>query len=541
MRSGLHRAAVAASATLAGCSLLAPPVPMPPQTPPPLQAPAQWQAPLPAAPARAPTAAAAGEAVGAAGSPAATEVVPGGATAATGATTANGAASATAAAADATAPSTAASAQAAAHLHRWWQQFDDPVLLALIDAGQTASPTIATAAARIEQARAARTAAAAALIPFVNAGASASTGRADLANPRFSVASASLQAGWEIDLFGAGRAAADAAQARLEASQAGWHDARISVAAEIADTYATLRGCEALAVQTEADVRSRAETARITALAVDAGMMAPASAALARASAAQGRSLLAAQRAQCTQLLKALVALSAIDEPTLRAQLLPGQARLPLPATIDVQRVPGQALAQRPDLAAAERQVLAAADDTARAQAQRYPRIGISGSIGPGYLRALDNSSTGNQWLLGPLQITLPLFDGGALAAGVVAARARYDEALSAYRAAVRAAVREVEAALVTLAATAQREADLRVAVDGFEASLLATDARFRGGLGSLFELEEARRSLLLARSSLVELQRERVSAWIALYRALGGGWSPADAPAIAAAPHPRP
>lgn len=541
MRSGLHRAAVAAGATLAGCSLLAPPVPMPPQTPPPLQAPAQWQAPLPAAPARVPTAAAAGEAVGAAGSPAATEVVPGGATAATGATTANGAASATAAAADATAPSTAASTQAAAHLHRWWQQFDDPVLLALIDAGQAANPTIATAAARIEQARAARTAAAAALIPFVNAGASASTGRADLANPRFSVASASLQAGWEIDLFGAGRAAADAAQARLEASQAGWHDARISVAAEIADTYVTLRGCEALAVQTEADVRSRAETARITALAVDAGMMAPASAALARASAAQGRSLLAAQQAQCTQLLKALVALSAIDEPTLRAQLAPGQARLPLPATIDVQRVPGQALAQRPDLVAAERQVLAAADDTARAQAQRYPRIGISGSIGPGYLRALDNSSTGNQWLLGPLQITLPLFDGGALAAGVVAARARYDEALSAYRAAVRAAVREVEAALVTLAATAQREADLRVAVDGFEASLLATDARFRGGLGSLFELEEARRSLLLARSSLVELQRERVSAWIALYRALGGGWSPADAPAIAAAPHPRP
>jgi outer membrane protein TolC len=127
------------------------------------------------------------------------------------------------------------------------------------------------------------------------------------------------------------------------------------------------------------------------------------------------------------------------------------------------------------------------------------------------------------------LQIALPLFDGGVLVANVVASRARYDEALSGYRGAVRGAVREVESALVTLDTTARRSADAKIAVEGFEATLLAADARFRGGLGSLFDLEEARRSALLANSSLVELQRDRVAAWISLYRALGGGWTVAD------------
>lgn len=463
---------------LTGCGWLAPPVTIPPAEAPPAQPPVTWQAPLP--------------------------------------------------------PSTGMDS-----LRRWWQQFDDPVLMTLIDAGQAASPTIAAAASRIEQARAARVAADAALIPFVNANAGGQTGRGDLSIPRFTSGSALIQAGWEIDLFGAGRDNADAAQSRFVAAQAGWHDARISVAAELGSTYNALRGCEALVQQTTADVRSREETARITDLAVKAGLVAPSSGALARASAAQGRNLLEAQRTQCDLLIKALVALTALDEAALRQQLAPGRARLPVPATIAVNRVPGEALSQRPDLLAAEAQVVAAAADTARSQAQRYPRIAIAGSVGPGYLRIENTSVSGSLWAIGPLQISMPLFDGGTLQANVVAARARYDEALSVYRAAMRGAVREVETALITLDSSARRTADARAAVEGYEATVRAADARYRGGLGSLFDLEEARRSALVANSSLVELQRDQVAAWISLYRALGGGWTPADnadTPSLAAA-----
>jgi outer membrane protein TolC len=133
-------------------------------------------------------------------------------------------------------------------------------------------------------------------------------------------------------------------------------------------------------------------------------------------------------------------------------------------------------------------------------------------------------------WSLGPLAVSLPIFDAGTRRANVEAARARYDSAASAYRAKLRGAVREVEEALVQLQTTASQSEDARIAVEGFEASYKAAEARFRGGLASLFELEDARRSAALAQSQLIELQRLRVAAWISLYRALGGGWSPTTA-----------
>jgi outer membrane protein TolC len=90
----------------------------------------------------------------------------------------------------------------------------------------------------------------------------------------------------------------------------------------------------------------------------------------------------------------------------------------------------------------------------------------------------------------------------------------------------VRRAVREVEEALVNLDSTAARSKDIEVAIEGFGTSFNATRQRYESGLASLFELEEARRSRFAAESALVSLQSERVAAWIALYRAAGGGWT---------------
>ena len=96
--------------------------------------------------------------------------------------------------------------------------------------------------------------------------------------------------------------------------------------------------------------------------------------------------------------------------------------------------------------------------------------------------------------------------------------------------------MREVEVAQVALQSTADRAADAQVATEGFATSFRATEARFKGGLASLYELEDARRSALQAQVALIDLQRERSTAWISLYRALGGGWSNTDTPVAAAA-----
>jgi NodT family efflux transporter outer membrane factor (OMF) lipoprotein len=414
-------------------------------------------------------------------------------------------------------------------LSQWWAQFDDLLMLRLIEAGQHVSPTVAQATARVADARAARVARRAALMPSLDANVSASRGRSEPGTSIGTTSSAGLQVGWELDIFGAGRAAADAAQARFEASEAGWHDARVSVAAEIATTYVELRACEAQIQQTEIDVASRTRTSQITRLAADAGFQPPASADLAMASAAQGSVTLVRQQTQCDLLIRALNALTAQDEAALRRDLANGTGRLPRPAELEVTAMPAEALAQRPDIYAAAHDVMAASADADQAQAQRWPRIALAGSIGTARIDSGGVSTDGTVWSIGPVTVTLPIFDGGTRRANAEAARARFDAAVTIYAARLREAIREVQIALVTLDSTAKRSTDAAIAANGFERSFVATEASYRAGTASLFELEDARRSRVAAQSTLIELQRERVAAWIALYRALGGGWSSAE------------
>lgn len=416
-----------------------------------------------------------------------------------------------------------------ADLAQWWQQFNDPLLVQLLESAQTLSPTVASARSRIEQARASRAAARASLLPTLDGQASASRGNAQPPAPLATTLQAGVLAGWEIDLFGGNRAALQAAQSRLQGAQAGWHEARVSVAAETAASYVNLRTCERQLAVAQNDARSRAETARLADLTARAGFTAPANAALARASAAEGSARVTQQRSQCEIEVKSLVALSGLPEPQLRQQLLvpwqePAQAALPPLAAL-----PAQLLAQRPDIYQAEREVAAASSDIGTAQAQRYPRLSLSGSIAAGRVHFGGEGSDLQTWSIGPVALTLPLFDAGRRAANVDAARARYEEAVALYTGRVRQGVREVEEALVNLESARLRMEDAQTAAEGFRVSFVAIEARYRSGLGTLIELEDARRTALAAETALVNLQRERVAAWIALYRAVGGGWARSD------------
>jgi len=416
-----------------------------------------------------------------------------------------------------------------------WARFGDPLLPELISAAQAASPTVSAAAARIAQARASRVAAQAAGLPTVDLQAQAVQGRSTPRGGPTASAQVGLQAGWEIDLFGAVAAGRDAAQARLQGAQAGWHDAQLSVAAEVASSYVALRACEAQTVMSQADTRSRLETSRLTDLSAKVGFTPPADAALARASAAQARNQLVSQQAACDTLVKSLVELSDRPEPELRQRLATFTTVLQQPSAFSMaDQLPASLLSRRPDLSAAERAVLAAVGDRDQRLAREKPSITLSGSLAGGAGRLNSITVSGGSWSFGPLRVDFPLFDAGRRAADTAAAQAAYDDAVMQYRALVRRAVREVEAALVSLQSATQREADARSAAQDFETSLRATEARQRGGLASLFDLEAARRNAVFANSALIDLRRERAIAWITLYRALGGGW---DNTTLAAVP----
>ena len=444
-------------------------------------------------------------------------------------------------------------------LSQWWQQLGDPLLVELIDAAQRVSPGVSAARSRIAQARATKVGAGAGLGPSLDASASASRAPAQSSSgfgggtgtgvgsgaggtgfstnsPPATTLQAGLQAAWEIDLFGGNRANLDAAQARLDGAEAQWHDARVSVAAEVANQYLALRSCQRLLAVSEADAASRGETARLTELSTNAGFTAPANAALARASAADARSRATQQRGQCELDLKVLVALTGLAELDIKQKVAQALVKNDDLAPVFIASVPLQTLSQRPDVFSAEREVVAASGDVGFAQAQRLPRLSLNGSIGVVGYRVAGVSVNADTWSIGPISLSVPLFDGGRAAANVAAAQARYDDAVLQYQGKVRQAVREVEEALVNLQSTDARSADATTASEGYRAAFTATEARYRAGLGSLVELEDARRTALAADTTRLSLQRERAAAWVALYRAAGGGWQGPTAD-VAAAP----
>lgn len=409
-------------------------------------------------------------------------------------------------------------------LTQWWSTLGDPALTDFMAAAQQASPSLSSARSRIGQARLNRVVSQAALGPTMDATGSLNRGNTGL-QPLATTAQAGLGASWEVDLFGSHRLAANAAEARLEGAQAQWHDARVAVAAEVASLVLNHRSCEKLLAVARSDAASRSQTAALTEQTARAGLAAPATAAMARASAAEGQARVTQQQGLCDLDIKALVALTALAEPVVRQKMAPALANAAQPAIVSIASLPANVVAQRPDVFGAEREVLAAAADVGTAQALGLPRLALSGNIGLATNRSGGMTTDGSTWSLGPLSLRLPLFDGGTSAAQVDAARARYEDAVVQYTARVRQAVREVEESLVQLQSTGARMQDAEVAAQGYRAAFVATEARYKAGLASLVELEDTRRTALAAETALLGLQRERVGAWVALYRAAGGGW----------------
>lgn len=423
---------------------------------------------------------------------------------------------------------------------RWWRQFDDPLVGELVEAAQAGNPGLAQSLARVMQARALYSYAGGERLPELGFNADAIRSSPAVAGTaaRSTVITRSLDASWELDLFGARAKAAEAAEARWSARGADWHVARVSLAAEVAATLASQRACTASERILVQDLQSRVAVAQSIGVALQTGYMTRADGFLSEASVAAARERLVAQRAACDLDVKALAALTGIAEPALRARLGDG-ATLPRPRAFQVDAVPAQALAQRPDIAAAERDLAAAAAEINVAEAQRYPSLALGGSIGIVRLRADGGAtSSADTWSFGPV-LNLPLFDGGRRRANVAAAQAGYEEQAAVYRQRVLDAVREIEEALVRLDAAARRDADADTAAREYERYFQAGSETFKAGATGLLALEEARRNSLSARLTHVGVQLDRVHAWIALYKALGGGWRNDAPPAAALAPIP--
>lgn len=419
-------------------------------------------------------------------------------------------------------------------LVQWWAQFGGSEVAAFVEAAQAVSPSISSAAARRAQAQAERAATGAALLPQFDVVGSAQRRSATPPFPAGEVAQGNLQMSWELDVFGGVRAQREAAQWRAQSADAAWHEARVSLAADVALQVLSWRYCQATLQLAQADAQAASRSAQLQRRLSDAGLQAPEQASLTEAAAAEARNRARAQQQRCDVDVKALVQYTAWPEAQVRDRLkvmaerepLTDLARRPLR---HVPAVPAATLAQRPDVFMAAAQVAAAAADVGAQQAQRYPRVGLSGSIGRLNSSSAAGSLSLDTWSVGPLSVSLPVFDAGRRTALVEAAQARYDDARQQHQAAVRRAVREVEEALLGLDTTAQQEQDAQLALERARSALQAVRQREERGLASALQVDEALRRSLSAESAFLDLQRNRLGAWVGLYRAAGGGWNPAS------------
>jgi multidrug efflux system outer membrane protein len=407
----------------------------------------------------------------------------------------------------------------------WWQAFQDPVLTQVVQAALAHNTDVAIAAARVAEARGQFHLARAQGLPNVQ-GAAQGVRERDL-NPGFGIAEqqtagqAEVSIAYDLDLFGRLANAREAARAGLLASQASRDNVRLAVTASAASGYITLRTLDARLAVLQATLADRAEALKIARRRTGAGYASQLDLAQAEADyAATAQLVPAAQLAISRQEDGLSLLLGESPRAFERGADLDALALPAIPGS-----VPAALLRRRPDIVAAEQQLVAADRTLDSARAAFLPDVQLSAS-GGGVGSSLIPRSVWVFALGGGL--VAPIFDSGRLKAQQETVAARRDQAAFAYRKTALVAFREVEDALATL----QRLQEQEAALDAQRAVLARTVAlatsRYRAGYSPYLDQLDAQRGLLSADLALAQSRGERLNAAVTLYAALGGGWQDA-------------
>lgn len=407
-------------------------------------------------------------------------------------------------------------------LARWWERFGDPQLSALVAQALQAHPSALSAQAALRQARAQARVQAAGMLPDVSLSGSAQRSRSGgQTGNSFQVG---LDAGWEPDLFGRLDAGAQASEADARAAQASLEQVHVSLSAEVALQYISLRSLQQRLAIAQRNLETQQQTLQITDWRVQAGLATSLVAEQARAAAEQTAAQVPQLQASLAQARHALAVLTGQAPAALDAALAAPQA-VPQPSQALALDIPADTLRQRPDVRVAQERVQAALARVSQADAARYPSLRLSGSLG---LRALTLGALGDSAslvhsLLG--SVAVPLFDGGATQAQVQVQQAALEQARQAYQLAVLTALKEVEDALVALQGEAARLAHLQQAAQAAGNAALLAQQRYASGLIDFASVLETQRTQLATQDALATSQANLGSNHVRLFKALGGGW----------------
>jgi len=406
---------------------------------------------------------------------------------------------------------------------RWWLAFDDPQLDALQQSLASGNLTLQGLTARVAAARAALAGARAAAGPTVSSSFSAtrSDNTSALVRQPTNALSLGIGASWELDLWGRIESGVDAARANAQAAEADWAAALLSVQGALTQSYLSLRTTEAAARILDSAIAAQQRALDLTRARYDAGVTT-------RADVLQAETLWRATQAQAVELatqrgqLEHAIA-GLLGRPPASFSLA-AQAELPRAPSVPPM-LPSALLERRPDIAAAERRVVAARAQFDGAQAAFFPQLGLS--AGAGYR----SSEIGQLlrapslfWSLGPT-LAMALLDGGARDAATRQARAGIDAATASYRQTVLGALQEVEDNLLLADRLVQQRELQQASLQAARQALLLMDEQYRAGTVGYLNVVLAQTTVLSSERAVLELRQRELSALAQLLKNAGGRW----------------
>jgi multidrug efflux system outer membrane protein len=428
----------------------------------------------------------------------------------------------------------------------WWTVFGDETLNSLEQRALRDSPNVLASAQRLLQAQAQLGLTHANQLPSVSAGASVSNSRSSTETPQgiafghrsiegnqFSVG-ASMS--WELDLWGRVRRAVEAADAQALAAQYDRDGVMLLVSGQVATTYWQLRGLDAEMAILRQAVATRRESQQLVEARFNAGLTNELDVSRARVERANAEADLEEAQRQRNQVEHALAVLVG-SSPSAPLVAAANGTQLPQPPAVPV-GLPASLLGQRPDLAASVAGLRAANAQVGVAEGAFYPSLSLTGNFGYAS-QSLSSITQGGaqQFSVGPLSLSLPVFDGGRNRANLALSKARYQEALANHQGRLLTALREVEDSLSDVQqrqkqATLQNEARQAAA-----RALLVAQARYQRGVSNYLDVTDAQRSSLSSDRVGVQIATQRLLAAVSVARSLGGGWTQqASQPVVAQA-----
>lgn len=418
-------------------------------------------------------------------------------------------------------------------LAHWWERLNDRTLNSLMTTAVAGNLDVATAKAKIREARATYRQQVGGLFPQVDGSASITRGDngshvasgGDITvGGLYTQYQAGFDASWELDLFGANRRGVEASKYAMQAAEDELRGTLLTLVGDIASNYVDARGYQARIALAQRTAASQRETEALTRTKLAAGAASAVDVANATGLAASTEANIPELRSALAQSIHRLSVLTGQPPGALTAVMSRGGA-IPSPRLAVAKGVPADVLRNRPDVRQAERTLAQSTALVGQAEANRYPAVSLTGNLTTEGTKLGDLARGSSiSWSYGP-SLTVPIFTGGQLKAAVDIAAAQRDQSFLAYHAAILTALEDVENSVVALTQERLKAGKLGQSASSYREAARLSRALYQNGSTSFLEVLDAERSLYSAEDSLLVSRVAVATDYIALNKALGGGW----------------